>query len=373
MCTAGTAVASDRMPGVDVARALAILGMVLVNFRAAMGAHHADVPGLAWGFEQIEGKAAALFLLLAGVGISLRSRRARLSGGAALGRERRALVERAGVLLLVGLLHVHIWRWDILHFYGIYLALAAALLALPGRRLALAGLTFAIGGVVLQCGLDWEQSVALWSWSGATSTLLFNGNYPVFPWMTFLVVGLAVGRLDLRREHVRRPLLVSAALVFGAAEAVDAMTRDHAWLATVFDADWADWLRTWPRPARPGFVVAGTAAAVATVCLCVEATQTRKSAGWVVVLATTGQMAFTLYLAHTVAVLVPLQHGLFVGASIEVALAYGLTFFTAAIAFSVWWRRRWPHGPLEGLIRQITGRRDAEGPWSGPTLGKIEP
>ena len=58
MCTSASGVASDRMPGIDVARALAVLGMVLVNFRAAMGAHHADLPGLAWGFEQIEGKAA---------------------------------------------------------------------------------------------------------------------------------------------------------------------------------------------------------------------------------------------------------------------------------------------------------------------------
>ena len=368
MCTSASGVASDRMPGIDIARALAVLGMVLVNFRAAMGAHHAELPGMAWGFEQIEGKAAALFLLLAGVGIALRSRRARLEGGAALGRERRALVERAFVLLVVGLLHVHIWRWDILHFYGIYLALAAGLLALPGRRLALAGVVFAIGGLALQCCLDWGRPTELWSWSGATSKLLFNGNYPVFPWMTFLVVGLAVGRLDLRRDEVRRPLLVGALLVFGFAEGLDALTREHAWLPAAFEGDWADWLRTWPRPARPGFVVSGTAAAIATICLCVGATQRRRSARWVVALATTGQMAFTLYLAHTIAVLVPLQHGAFAGASIEVAFVYGLTFFAAAIALSVWWRRRWPHGPLEGLIRQITGRRDTDGPWSGQRL-----
>ncbi len=125
-----------RMPGIDMARALAILGMVLVNFRAKAGATAASLDGLNWVAERAEGKAAALFLVLAGVGISLRSCRARARPADWLRRERIALLERAAVLFVLGTMLLHVWNYDILHVYGLYLALAAAALAVPSLQYA---------------------------------------------------------------------------------------------------------------------------------------------------------------------------------------------------------------------------------------------
>ncbi len=67
--------------------------------------------------------------MLAGLAVALRTRRGREAG--ALGPERLALLKRAGVLLGVGVLHLHMWDWDILHLYGFYLALA---LVIGSRR-----------------------------------------------------------------------------------------------------------------------------------------------------------------------------------------------------------------------------------------------
>ena len=62
---------SSRILGFDIARALAIFGMVIVNFKIAMEAQTGTHFWL--GFAQLfEGRASALFVILAGVGISLK-------------------------------------------------------------------------------------------------------------------------------------------------------------------------------------------------------------------------------------------------------------------------------------------------------------
>lgn len=366
MCTQGTAgAAAARMPGIDVARGLAVLGMVLANFRAKTGAVAGDAEWLMAAASRLEGKAAALFVVLAGVGISLRSARARSSG--ALRQERIALLDRAAVLFVLGLVLLHVWTYDILHMYGLFLALAAAFLGVSNRALWGLVLIFVGGGIVLQGRLDWWAPTDRWTWAGATSKLLFNGNYPLFPWMGFLLIGMWLGRLDLRRVRVRRPILMVSLMLWAIGVALDESVR--AAMAEAEVSPWMEWARAFPRPARPGFVVVGAAGAVAMVCLCIAITDPRAERPWVQALSSTGQLAFTLYVAHTVAILIPLEHGVLKGAPLAAVTAFGMGFFALSIGAAVWWRRRWSHGPLEGLIRQFTGRRNAEGPWSGPLTG----
>jgi len=59
----------QRIIGIDVARALAVIGMIIVNFKVVFGEN-----GLPWvkSFVSIfDGKAAATFVVLAGVGLAL--------------------------------------------------------------------------------------------------------------------------------------------------------------------------------------------------------------------------------------------------------------------------------------------------------------
>ena len=59
----------QRVTGYDLARALALFGMVIVNFKVAMSAEtgHAFLIDFA---SLLEGRASALFVMLAGVGIT---------------------------------------------------------------------------------------------------------------------------------------------------------------------------------------------------------------------------------------------------------------------------------------------------------------
>jgi uncharacterized protein len=342
----------ERLPGYDVARAIAVLGMIMVDVRHELVAYQGS-PSLLWLLDGLEGKAAALFVLLAGAGLSLRTHRRGEEYEPAL--DYRPLFERALLLIGLGLLLLHLWEYDILHFHGVYLLLAIPLLRVQSRTLWLLAVAAVWIAIVLARELDWEVRPTLTP-SGVVRHVFFNGLYPVFPWIAFVFVGMAIGRLELGDARVRRRTLALAVAIASLTFVIDAFGRHERQHHVLGLGSYADWLLTWPRAPRPLFIVSGSAVAVATICGCVELSQRSAGSRPVLALVATGQLAFTLYVIHVVAILVPLEHGILRGQPIELAFAYAVVSYGAAIAFAFWWRRRWQHGPLEGLIRQITAR-----------------
>lgn len=90
-----------RIVGIDVARALAVMGMIIVNFKIAFGAEGSE---LAKNFVGLfEGKAAATFVVLAGIGIALISNFALKSNdNLKITTIRIGLVRKAIFLFIVG-------------------------------------------------------------------------------------------------------------------------------------------------------------------------------------------------------------------------------------------------------------------------------
>lgn len=358
-------VPAGRLPGYDVARAIAVLGMIMVDVRHELLAYHGSAPIL-WLFDGIEGKAAALFVLLAGAGLSLRTHRRGEEYEPAL--DLRPLIERALLLIGLGLLLLHLWEYDILHFHGVYLLLAIPLLRVQSRTLWLLAVAAVWMAIVLARELDWEVQPTLTP-SGAVRHLFFNGLYPVFPWIAFVLVGMAIGRLELGDPRIRRRTLAIAGALASFAFVVDAFGRYEQQHQVLGLGRYADWLLTWPRAPRPFFIVSGSSIAVAVICGCIELSQPRSESRpvsrWVLALIATGQLAFTIYVIHVVAILVPLAHGFLRGQPIEIAFAYAVVCYGAATGFALWWRRRWQRGPLEGLMRQITARERSSFPGNG--------
>ena len=66
-----------------------------------------------------------------------------------------------------------------------------------------------------------------------------------------------------------------------------------------------------------------------------------------------GQLVLTLYILHVPAVLVPLAHG-WMPETLLGVLSYAAAFYAAGIAGALWWRRRYPKGPFEGLLAAVT-------------------
>src|SRR5262245_56304077 len=134
----------SRIVGYDLARALAILGMVVVHFSIVIAkdwTQPAWLASIVFGF--LDGRAAATFVVLAGIGITLMSRRAVESGDpAALAEVRRRLVRRGFFLLAIGFVNLILWPGDILRVYGVSLLLATTLITASNRRLLIVAGSF---------------------------------------------------------------------------------------------------------------------------------------------------------------------------------------------------------------------------------------
>ena len=356
---------AGRIEGYDLARAAAVLGMVIVNFKVAMGADGgqgwlSSVAGL------VDGKAAATFVVLAGVGMSLMARRAiEASDPSQLSEARRTLFGRALFLFVVGLAYTPLWNADILHFYGVYIAIGAFVLSWPGLGLAALAVAVNIGSFVMLVGLDYEAG---WNWAtleyeglftpvGMVRHLFFNGFHPVFPWLSYLLLGIWLGRQDLR-DRARRLWIGGAGL--GVVVRVSALS---AWLigriGTAIDGDLETTIAlfgTSPMPPNVFAMLAGSGAAVFVIAAAVEIEQHVRGMRLTRALVSAGQLALTLYVAHVVLGMGGL---LLVGRledrSLVFALSSAAAFMVVAVVFADAWRARWSRGPLEALMRRITG------------------
>lgn len=353
-----------RIAAFDAARALAVFGMVLVNFKIVTGAAGRGPRWLTLATDFVDGKAAATFVVLAGVGLALLTRRARESGDPSELRAARVSIgKRALFLFVVGALYTPIWPADILHFYGVYLLVAALAFAWPTRAL-LAG-ALGVNAVFLallftldyERGWNWEtiEYAGLWTPRGSLRHLFFNGFHPVFPWVGFLLVGLVVGRLDLRSVRVRRRLLFGGAALLAGTTAVSellvavAPAGDDPELARAL-------LGTAPMPPVPTYFLAGTGAALAVIGLCARVEARWSGRGWFRVLVHTGQLALTLYVAHVLVGMGTLEAlGRLGGQTLAFACGAAIVFTLLGAVFATLWRRRFARGPVEAVMRRVTG------------------
>jgi uncharacterized membrane protein YeiB len=70
----------------------------------------------------------------------------------------------------------------------------------------------------------------------------------------------------------------------------------------------------------------------------------------------TGQLALTLYVAHVIVGMGILEAmGRLEDQSLPYIVTASLVFSAAATAWSTWWRRRHDRGPLEWVMRRLSG------------------
>lgn len=200
--------------GLDIARALAVLGM--------MAAHLLTTPELSlldpstWG-ALVHGRSAILFAVLAGISVALMTGRTRLPDISELPAIRLALVVRGAVIFAIGLVLELLGTpiAVILTFYGALYIIAAAFVRWRVSHLLVAAAALALAGPPLLALL---QALTFHS-SGPGAALVLFGTYPLTVWLALLLGGMAIGRTRLDRVRDRMRLLaigvVLAAVGYG--------------------------------------------------------------------------------------------------------------------------------------------------------------
>ncbi|GAB3161354.1 hypothetical protein GCM10027059_11300 [Myceligenerans halotolerans] len=204
--------ALGRVLGLDLARALAVLGM----FYAHVGPMQEFKDSVVNTIMQIpHGRSSALFATLAGLSLVL------LAGGRrtlpTLERRQRIvkIVIRAVLLIALGTaltlwLHTDI---VILAFYGLFFLLALPFVRCGVKKLAVLSASFAVVGSVVYywigmaqpafvTALDAHDPITRMGADGL-GRLLFTGLYPAVPWLAYIFAGMAIAKLDLSAKRVR--------------------------------------------------------------------------------------------------------------------------------------------------------------------------
>jgi uncharacterized membrane protein len=382
-----------RLTGPDAARGLALIGMIAVHVTPS-GRPGDPVP---FADAVAGGRASALFAVLAGCGLALSTGGPTPWRGRRLSRARRAVAARAGVVaavgLTIGLLPTP--AAIILVYYGVLVLVALPVLGWGPRPLAAAATACAAATPVVShllrrgsvrgpgANLGWGDAVT--DPVGLLRTVTLDGYYPVLTWSTYLLAGLAVGRLPLTSARVAGRLLAgglaaaAAGLLAGAWSVVAAggpaaLGRGTGWSAAEVTHRLATssygtspaqswwWLGTAGRHSGTGpdlVHTTGSALAVLGACLLVATAWGRVPAGRraLAPLVAVGSMTLTLYSLHVMLLgatadwtaLASLPPGLVVVG--HVALALGIAALSGAPG------RR---GPLEALAAAAS--RAAAGP-----------
>lgn len=196
-------VSPGRVVGLDVARALALVGMMATHILPDL-----DLDGVTLSHQLASGRASALFAVLAGVSIALMSGRTVPQRGRELAATSAGLAVRALLIAVIGLLlgEVESGIAVILAYYGVLFLLAIPFLGLRAPALAALAAIWVVAAPVVSHLLRPHLPPASYDvptfsslrdpWQLLTE-LTFTGYYPAVPWLAYALVGMALGRMAL--------------------------------------------------------------------------------------------------------------------------------------------------------------------------------
>ncbi|TDK23690.1 DUF1624 domain-containing protein [Arthrobacter crusticola] len=385
-----------RLVGVDAARGLAIIGLMAIHLLPD-GSEEAGEPSWAWIL--FSGKSAALFALLAGVGLALASGGRRRHEGRAMTADRVGLVVRAVLIAAVGLCIGTVMPEDaptdnILIYYGAFFLLAVPFLHLGPKALFASAAGFGILAPILALRLgevlpDFVSQNPTFSDlvtepGAVTAQLMLTGTYPALAYLTYVFVGLGIGRLDLGRTGVQiRILVVGAGLAICAQTASYLLLYAFGGFERLLNAsslserdlrealiwgpdemsDPTGWWLVITTPHTNTPLAIATSLGVGLIIVGVFLLVGSKAGPWLLPLSAMGTMTLTLYTAHLV------------GLSRELHYDQPYLWFTinvvAAVLFAVAWQRALRQGPLERVVAAaVKGTRRLVVGGSGGTMRK---
>jgi hypothetical protein len=323
-----------RIAGIDVARGLAVLGMMTAHVGPEPGG---GPPGD--GFLRLaDGRPAALFVVLAGISLALLSGGVRPAVGRDLARARARIVGRALVVLVIGLALDALGTpvLVILPTYAVLFAVGCLVLSWRPWLLVVSAVVVALVAppVRTAIGLGTDTTDP-----GGLVGVLVGPHYPALVWFAYLLAGLAVGRLDVTRPAVQRRLAgVGAALVV--------LGYTGGWVAQSLGAPYA--LASIDPHSSTTFEVVGNTG-VALVVIAGSLAVAQRWPRLVAPLAAVGALALTAYSVHVVVIAL-------VGTDVvwQPTVSGWLAFLGTTTVLCWLWRATLGRGPLERVMALVS-------------------
>jgi len=347
-----------RMHGLDAARAIAIIGMLAVNVGPRKEPHETDMAVLLYDLPL--GRASLLFMILAGIGMSLMTRRARTTGASLPWQ---TILWRSALLIGGGLM-LQLLEHDvsvILTYYGVLFLCAFPFLKAPTWVLSVIAGTSLVAGPLVFLYLQ-QRTATVFNfvapsladpWWTVVHSLLLTGAYPVLVWLAPFMLGLILGRCRLHTHRLQYRLIG-----YGAAATVLPLVVSAAFVTAngaPSDYGWDQLMSVEAHSQMPLWMISGCGSALLTIGIFLRAESwVTHRLSWLV---SAGRLSLSIYVAHLLVLAWMVRPG-------PETLAQGFLISTVmSVVFLLvahaWWRHLGP-GPLERLLRWPPSFRAAQ-------------
>ncbi|ROQ07033.1 MULTISPECIES: heparan-alpha-glucosaminide N-acetyltransferase domain-containing protein [unclassified Curtobacterium] len=350
----GASASGVRLQGVDVARAVALLGMMAAHIGGI--ADQLDWSDPSTWSAVAHGRPSTLFAVLAGVSIGLTSGRTTPPGPPTIGRVRARLAVRAAAVVAIGFVLIALDTpvYVILPTYGVLF-----LLVIPVLRVRPAWLLVIASACAVLSPIVAVSTAPAYADAGMVGQQL-GLVYPVVTFLAYVLVGLAVARAGQARG-TQVVLLASGALVAATAYVVGTVLAPlpsgaaFAFPGVPYAAEGSTpaealaQLFLSPRDHSSTTVdvigTAGVAVAVIALCTLLLDGRGRVAERIAFPLAAVGSMPLTIYSGHLVVIAMLPEYP-------ESVSAWGW-FALGSVVFAMVWRRFLGRGPLERAIAAL--------------------
>jgi len=361
-----TSLGTSRLIGLDVTRAIALIGVVVMNYHGNLNDQSIGTDFWHRIFNVYSGvlstRFAATFVFVAGIGTALLSRQA-FEKKHEVGKLRTRLIRRGALLLLGGYFLNHAWPGTILFYYGAYFILSALFIIWKSRSIILVAITTAITATVVS---SWEVNQAHQGYStqwlhprnihsikDLFLRIFIDYTHPVFPWLAFFCIGIVFGRnLEAVRKKWLQVSVVSCAVIFMCYVITSILdhqdVRSHSVIHVV----------TSMQPFTRGLFYTLTSLAIAIISFLIisQVAEKYRESALIVHLQRSGQVTMSLYLLHVLAYYALVRWPHFITATgLDTALIFAGVFWLFAITIASWWQHHFGQGPAERLYRAIGG------------------
>lgn len=355
----------NRVVAYDHARALAIIGMIVVNTRTIMSRHTLEPWWLDTFIDFITGRAAVVFVMLAGAGMVMAYDRASEDARPSLIMR---LVIRASLLFVVGLLLLTVWMADILHYYTAFIIGGVILLDRQTQRIrifliVLVAVSMPVCTLVVyesEGGQIIEALVSTGPLARLMDYFFLSNNYPMLPWICFFLAGMLLGRLERNPGKCRFQILfINSSIVFIAIEFLSVLLNSEPITGRWFDIEepgWRSFSLSEAFPVGPLFIFSAGASGLALISflrwLPLQTHMTTLSYP----LSAFGRLSLTFYISHILFghfchQWIVKQYG---SVSSSQTLLFAVGFIIAANLFALVWTRFFMRGPLEMAMNALT-------------------
>ena len=346
---------SERLIGLDIARYLAFVGMVLVNFDIVMSHGVQSNEGFFNEFiGQLQGRASATFVVLAGIGLGLSSFKKE-------GQTVNTIVKRSIFLLILGLLNMTIFEGDILHYYAFYFLFGVFLLPFGNRALILVISILNLVFFSMMLFIDYESGwnfeeltySGFWTIDGFTRNLFFNGFHPVFPWLGFVLLGMLMSRVLLKKRQVQIKMISWGLIAIIFSEIMSFIISGYVIPA---DSELQFLFMTDSMPPMPLYFLAASGSALLIIGLCLLVSEKFKESKIYSLIAPAGTQTLTLYVLHIIVGLGFIDAIGFTGTQTSSqAFVAAIIFCILGTIFAFTWSKWFRRGIFESLMRKLTG------------------